>query len=158
MSSKFYAIISGAGSGTGRAAALRFARAYPVVVLARSPASYSPIVDDIKAAGGDALGLTADASDPEAVSAAFDSIAREWPHRKLAAAVYNANAGFAFKPFLELTEGDLDAGLGAAAYVSPHLCLRDVSHDVERASSSSPRRQSLYFSNPPLPVRLTLPR
>lgn len=121
MASKFYAVISGAGSGTGRAVALRFAQSYSVVVLARSTSSHAPIVNDIKAAGGNALGLTADASDPAAVDAAFKSIAKEWPDSKLAAAVYNANAGFAFKPFLELSEDDLDTSLNTAAYVSLYI-------------------------------------
>ncbi|KFH48242.1 Sepiapterin reductase-like protein [Hapsidospora chrysogenum ATCC 11550] len=115
MTSKFYAIISGAGSGTGRAVALRFAKSYPIVLLSRSQSSYQPIVDDIRAAGGQALGFAADASDPAAVDAAFTSVAKEWPDRRLAAAIYNANAGFANKPFLELTEADLDTSLGTAA-------------------------------------------
>ncbi|KND92470.1 hypothetical protein TOPH_02685 [Tolypocladium ophioglossoides CBS 100239] len=112
----FYALVSGAGSGTGAAAALRFAQAYPVVLLARSESSYRPTVDAIRAAGGSALGITADASDPAAVDAAFEQIARELPGAKLAAAVYNANAGFAVKPFLELKPDDLATSLGTAVH------------------------------------------
>ncbi|KAK1970454.1 short chain dehydrogenase [Colletotrichum sublineola] len=115
MASKsFYAIISGAGSGTGRATALRFAQAYPVVLLARKPESYNSIVAEIKQAGGQAFGLTADATDETAVNAAFESIKKILPGSKLAAAVYNVNGGFAMRPFLELKREELDASLDAA--------------------------------------------
>ncbi|KAK1639841.1 short-chain dehydrogenase [Colletotrichum phormii] len=115
MASKsFYAIISGAGSGTGRAAAVRFAKAYPVVLLARKPESYNAIVDEIKQAGGQAFGITADATDEAAVNAAFETIKKELPGSKLAAAIYNVNGGFARKPFLELKREELDASLDAA--------------------------------------------
>jgi NAD(P)-dependent dehydrogenase (short-subunit alcohol dehydrogenase family) len=114
-SSTLFAVISGVGSGTGRAVAVRFAQSYPVVLLARSQSSYQPIVDEINAAGGEAIGFASDASDSAAVASAFDSVKKTWPDRQLAAAVYNANAGFAIKPFLELTEKDLDTSLGTAA-------------------------------------------
>ncbi|GKT47000.1 diacetyl reductase [(S)-acetoin forming] [Colletotrichum spaethianum] len=115
MASKtFYAIISGAGSGTGRSAAIRFAKDYPVVLLARKPESYDPIVAEIKEAGGQAFGLTADATDEAAVNAAFETIKKVLPGSKLAAAVYNVNGGFSRKPFLELKKEELDASLDAA--------------------------------------------
>ncbi|GJD01686.1 short-chain dehydrogenase [Colletotrichum higginsianum] len=118
MASKsFYAIISGVGSGTGRAAAIRFSKAYTVVLLARKPESYNSIVDEIKQAGGQAFGLTADATDEAAVNAAFETIKNQLPGGKLAAAVYNVNGGFARKPFLELKREELDASLDAAPYV-----------------------------------------
>ncbi len=117
--SKFYAIISGVGSGTGASAAHLFAKTYPVVLLARSPASYEPVVASITAAGGKAVGITADIADSDAVDAAFKRIEQELPGAKLAAAVYNANAGFAMKPFLELKKSDLETSLGTGAYVSP---------------------------------------
>lgn len=116
MAPPFYAIVLGAGSGTGRAVALRFAQAaYSVVLLSRSASSHQPIVDEIRAAGGSAFGISSDASDPAAVDAAFDQIARELPGAKLAAAVFNGNAGFAIKPFLEMKPEDLDVSLNTAA-------------------------------------------
>ncbi|WQF81772.1 Putative short-chain dehydrogenase/reductase SDR, NAD(P)-binding domain superfamily [Colletotrichum destructivum] len=115
MASKsFYAIISGVGSGTGRAAAIRFSKAYTVVLLARKPESYNSIVDEIKQAGGQAFGLTADATDEAAVNVAFETIKKQLPGGKLAAAIYNVNGGFARKPFLELKREELDASLDAA--------------------------------------------
>lgn len=105
----------------GRAAAVRFAKAYPVVLLARKPESYNAIVDEIKQAGGQAFGITADATDEAAVNAAFETIKKELPGSKLAAAIYNVNAGFSRKPFLELKREELDVSLDAAPYVRHHL-------------------------------------
>jgi NAD(P)-dependent dehydrogenase (short-subunit alcohol dehydrogenase family) len=73
----FYAIIAGVGSGTGRSLALRFAKAYPVVLLARSPSSYADIVSEIKQQGGEALGVSADTSDAAAIASAFETIRAE---------------------------------------------------------------------------------
>jgi NAD(P)-dependent dehydrogenase (short-subunit alcohol dehydrogenase family) len=114
--SSFYAIVSGVGAGTGRAAALRFAKSYPVVLLARSASSFSPIVDEINAGGGKALGFEADAADAGAINAAFDRIGEELgPDAKLAAAVYNPGAGFSVKPFLEQKVEDFEVSLNTAA-------------------------------------------
>jgi NAD(P)-dependent dehydrogenase (short-subunit alcohol dehydrogenase family) len=115
MAPPFHAIISGAGSGTGRSLALRFATAYSVVLLSRNPSTVSPLVDEVRAAGGSALGIAADASDPASMDRVLEQVAAELPGSRLAAAVYNANAGFAFKPFLEMTEQDLDTSLGTGA-------------------------------------------
>ncbi|KAJ2969086.1 hypothetical protein NQ176_g8852 [Zarea fungicola] len=113
--STFYAVIAGVGSGTGASVAQLFAKHYPVALLARSEANYAPVVEAINKAGGKAIGITTDAADSSSVGAAFAHIAKEWPEAKLAAAVYNANAGFAYKPFLELEATDLTTSLGTAA-------------------------------------------
>ncbi|KAM0454939.1 hypothetical protein ACHAPV_008080 [Trichoderma viride] len=115
MAPPFYAVISGVGSGTGAALARRFAQSYAVVLLSRKPSSYESIVADIKASGGTAIGITADATDPAATDAAFAQIAKELPNSKLAAAVYNGGSGMARKPFLELTLENLDVSLQGAA-------------------------------------------
>jgi NAD(P)-dependent dehydrogenase (short-subunit alcohol dehydrogenase family) len=88
MASKsFYAVIAGVGAGTGRSVALRFARSYPVVLLARKPESYNDIVSEIKKQGGEAIGISADTSDPQSVNSAFEAIKKELPDKKLAAAI-----------------------------------------------------------------------
>lgn len=139
MASKsFYAVVAGVGAGTGRSVALRFAQSYPVVLLARKPESYNDIVSEIKQNGGQAIGITADTSDAQAVASAFETIKKELPDKKLAAAICksspqkdtsrhsiltaspdNVGAGFAIKPFLELTPSDLDSSLDSNACV-PH--------------------------------------
>lgn len=90
--SKFYAVIAGVGSGTGRSVALRFAKNYPVVLLARKPDSYNDIVSEIKAAGGQAIGISTDTSDTQSVLSAFETIKKEFPEGKLAAAICKLTA------------------------------------------------------------------
>ena len=114
MASNFYAIVAGVGSGTGRSVALKFAKAYPVVLLARKPESYQDIVSEIKKDGGQALGISTDTSDPNAVSSAFKTIKEELPGKKLAAAVFNVGSG-SFKGFFDLQLDDLRASLEANA-------------------------------------------
>ncbi|EEU38223.1 uncharacterized protein NECHADRAFT_34599 [Fusarium vanettenii 77-13-4] len=122
MASKsFYALVAGVGPGTGRATALRFAQKYPVVLLARRPESYEEAVADIKKAGGQAIGITADVSDPTNLKNALASIDKELPGSRLAAAVFNVNSGFAKKPFLELKVEDIDASLNGSVRAFFHF-------------------------------------
>ncbi|KAK8129652.1 short chain dehydrogenase [Apiospora kogelbergensis] len=116
MASKFYAIVIGAGTGTGSAAARRFAKSYPVVLMARSPASYQDTVDGINASGGQAVGVNADAADPASLKSAFDRIRDELlPGHRLAAAVYNVGANFKRAPFLEAKVEDFDGSIAGNA-------------------------------------------
>ncbi|KAI1656573.1 NAD(P)-binding protein [Daldinia decipiens] len=115
MSSKLFAVVAGAGPGTGRACAIRFSKAYPVVLLTRTPESYQDTVAEINKAGGKAIGISADTSDVKSVDSAFEKIAKELPGFKLAAAVYNVGAGFQRKPFLELSVEDFDVAVGGNA-------------------------------------------
>lgn len=105
----------------GRANALRFAKTYPVVLLARNPDNYTGIVKEIQDSGGSALGITADATDPTSLNSAFDTIKKELGSATAAAAIYNVNGGFARKPFLEVNVEELDSSLTAAPYVSLRL-------------------------------------
>lgn len=111
----FYAVVVGVGSGTGASVARLFARGYPIALLARKESSYAPVVAAITQAGGTALGISTDVSDAQSLDAAFARVAREWPQARLAAAVYNAEAGFSYKPFLELAPEDLDRALSTGA-------------------------------------------
>lgn len=108
---KFYTVISGVGSGTGHELALRFAKSYSVVVLARRAESYVHTVDSIKAAGGYAVGISCDANDPASVDACFNQIALEFPSSKLAAAIYNAGGSVRARPFLDIEVEEYEAGL-----------------------------------------------
>lgn len=124
MASKFFAIVAGAGPGTGRACALQFAKAYPVVLLTRTPESYQDTVAEINKSGGKAIGISADTSDVKSLNSAFEAIAKELPGLKLAAAIYNVGAGFKRLPFLELTVDDFDGAVGGNAYVCLTPCFR----------------------------------
>ena len=95
---------------------MRFSKAYPVVLLARQPASYEGAVAEINNDGKSnrAVGVSADASDPGSLNTAFETIAREFPAAdgwRLAAAIYNVGGGLARKPFLELSVADINSSL-----------------------------------------------
>lgn len=102
----------------GRSVALRFAQKYPVVLLARRPESYESTLADVQKAGGKAIGVSADVGDAASLKKAFETINKELPDSQLAAAIYNVGSGgFAKKPFLELTENDLNASIDGSMYV-----------------------------------------
>jgi len=109
-SQKAWTIIAGVGPGTGASVARKFAATYPVALLARKPANYEPLVKEIEAAGGRAIGISTDAADEKSVKQAFEQIKKEMGGAKLAAAVYNVGGRFIRKPFLELTPEDFEAG------------------------------------------------
>ena len=133
MASKsFFAVIAGVGPGTGRSVALKFAKTYPVALLARKPESYNDIVAEINQSGGQAIGIPTDTTDAASVKSAFDKIRAEYPDKKLAAAICtnlrtpsprhmltnladNVGGGFAVKPFLDLNPSDLSAALSNAS-------------------------------------------
>jgi enoyl-[acyl-carrier-protein] reductase (NADH) len=101
-----------------------------VVVLGRNPDNYSPVVQDITASGGQAVGISTDVSNGNSVNAAFDQIEKQFPGSPLAAAIFNPGGGFVRKPFLELTEDDFSNALDNQAYVSfkPNRSLYKAAH------------------------------
>jgi NAD(P)-dependent dehydrogenase (short-subunit alcohol dehydrogenase family) len=73
------ALITGAGSGIGRATALRLAsEGASVAVVDLSPAAPAAVAAEIHAAGGVALSLVADVSEESQVAHAFDSVRSQW--------------------------------------------------------------------------------
>lgn len=101
----------------GASIARRFAKSYPVVLLARNPANYDPIVTEIKASGGQAFGISTDLSDSNSVKSAFSKITQQYSQSALAAAVFNLGGGFVQRPFLELSESEFSAGFESQALV-----------------------------------------
>ena len=72
------ALVIGAGDSTGGAIAKRFAReGYVACVTRRTADKLQPLVDEIKAAGGDARGFASDARKEEDVVALIEQIERE---------------------------------------------------------------------------------
>jgi hypothetical protein len=85
--------------------AVRFSKSYLVVLLSRRSVSYIDVVDEINQAGGKAIGITSDAADLSSISSASETIKKELPGLKLAAAIFNfrPNGRPGLKLFLELT-------------------------------------------------------
>ncbi|KAK8078123.1 oxidoreductase [Apiospora saccharicola] len=147
MASKFYAIVIGAGTGTGSAAARRFSPAYPVVLMARSPASYQDAVDGINASGGRAVGVSADAADPASLQAAFARIRDELlPGHRLAAAVYNVGANFKRAPFLEAKVEDFDSSVAGNARGFFLFAQQTIPLLLESVDASPPHPPTLIIT------------
>jgi len=89
------AFVTGASAGTGREIALSLARTgYNVALLARRTAEMQAVAEAIRADGGEALVLTVDVSDAQALQSAIER-------------------------FLEWSKGCVDVVVNAAGYTSP---------------------------------------
>ncbi|MDW8407642.1 MAG: SDR family NAD(P)-dependent oxidoreductase [Anaerolineae bacterium] len=73
------ALITGAGSGIGKASALLFATAgAKVAALSRTASEVHRTAEEIRQAGGESLALTADIADFDQMAAAFRKIMEHW--------------------------------------------------------------------------------
>jgi len=115
------AIVTGAGSGIGKAIALRFARAGArVAVLDLADAGARDTVREIEGAGGTAFSLTCDVSRQRDVDEAFDATGRQFGMLE----VLVNSAGIAHIGNVEqTTETDLDR-LYAVNVKGVYNCLR----------------------------------
>jgi NAD(P)-dependent dehydrogenase (short-subunit alcohol dehydrogenase family) len=99
--SKGVAVVAGVGEGLGSAVARRFAAAgYKAVMWARNEDKLKGFAADIRAKGGEALGMKVDVRVEQEVADALAGIERE--HGPLEVAVFNAGAQHR-KPLLEIT-------------------------------------------------------
>ncbi|ATY64305.1 short chain dehydrogenase reductase family [Cordyceps militaris] len=110
MTSKPYAIIAGIGAGTGAAVARRFARQYPVALLARSTDFAKKLAAEIEADGGTAVSYKADVADEEDLGRVFGEIQERFG-ATCAAAIFNASSRPFPKPFLWQSQSDVDYAL-----------------------------------------------
>lgn len=117
----------------GACVARKFAKTYPVALLARKPANYEPIVKEIEAAGGRAIGISTDVADSASVKNAFEILQKVMGDAQLAAAIFNVGGSFIKKPFLELTEEEFLGGMDANGYENHRaLAFIDGSTDSQR--------------------------
>ena len=68
------AVVVGVGAGLGAALGRRFAQGYAVVLIARSGDVIEPLAAEITNAGGRALAVRSDATRPDDVAAAYETI------------------------------------------------------------------------------------
>ncbi|KAF2164268.1 hypothetical protein M409DRAFT_68119 [Zasmidium cellare ATCC 36951] len=139
MATSRFAVIAGAGAGTGAAIARRFAQKYPVFLLARSPDSYNSTVEEITASGGQAYGVSADISSAKDVKKALDEIEQKvGKDASCAAALFNASARPAWKPFMDLTEADFDASYAISGKGAFHFAQATIPWLLKDAKNGSP--------------------
>ncbi len=112
-------LISGASSGIGAATARACAQAgMPVALMARRRDKLDAVAHDIERAGGRALVIAGDVSDPESCAAAVAQTVESFGSLY---AVF-ANAGFGFeKSVLETTDDELAEIMGVNFWGTVHL-------------------------------------
>ncbi|KKB11975.1 3-ketoacyl-ACP reductase [Devosia geojensis] len=119
------ALVTGSGSGIGKATALRLARdGAHVVVLSRTAREIEATADEIAAAGGKAIPITADISDEAAMrdglGRAMDKLGR------LDIVVANAGINGVWAPIDEMTSEEWDATMSInlrGTYLTLHLTV-----------------------------------
>jgi NAD(P)-dependent dehydrogenase (short-subunit alcohol dehydrogenase family) len=104
------ALITGGGSGIGKAAAILLAKnGVRVGVLSRNEKEVQSVVDDIKKQGGEAIPLTADVSDADEMKAAFEQLVEKWDRLDIVFA--NAGINGVWAPLEDLQPEDWDSTL-----------------------------------------------
>lgn len=97
--------------------AKKFAKEYPVALLARSEQFAENLAAEINAEGGTAVSYKTDVSDEASVEAAIDQIRLAFG-TNCAAAVFNASSRPFPKPFSWQSPDDLRHGLDISLYVN----------------------------------------
>lgn len=99
------ALVTGAGSGIGRAAAMKLAVAgAKIAALDHSEENVRETVSAIRVQGGAAITLAADISDAAAIQAAYDRVGREWG--RLDVVFANAGINGVWAPIDELQDDE----------------------------------------------------
>ena len=105
------ALITGAGSGIGRAAALVLGQdGARIAALSRTEEDLRETIEQVRARGGDGAVFTADVSDDAQMRAATEAVAREWGRIDIVFA--NAGVNGVWAPLEELTAEEWDRTLG----------------------------------------------
>ncbi|TZG31224.1 SDR family NAD(P)-dependent oxidoreductase [Agrobacterium sp. B1(2019)] len=122
------ALVTGAGSGIGKAAALMLGkRGARVAVLSRTESEIVKTKEEIEEAGGEALALTGDVSQEEAMKYAVERIASAWG--RLDIVVANAGINGVWAPIEDLQPQEWDKTIAinlrgtylTLHYAVPHL-------------------------------------
>ena len=104
------AFVTGAGSGLGKAAAIKFAKeGAKVAVLSRTEKQINEVAQEIKTGGGEAIAIKGDVSKPEEMQAAVQQIIDTWG--RLDIVVANAGINGVWAALEELTPEEWDTTL-----------------------------------------------
>jgi NAD(P)-dependent dehydrogenase (short-subunit alcohol dehydrogenase family) len=125
------ALITGAGSGIGRAAAILLAReGARIGVLSQEEEEVRAVCAELRKAGGEAFPLVADVSQPEQMQQAARDLAREWGRIDIVFANAGINGVWAPLDELEPEEWDLTLAVNlkgtflSVKYALPYLKTR----------------------------------
>jgi 3-oxoacyl-[acyl-carrier protein] reductase len=124
------AVVTGASRGIGRAIALRLARTYDILAIARTKTALEDLAAEARRLGGACKVAAIDLRDPQSVSAALEGVAAQ-------VLVNNAGLG-PIKPLMELTPDEwrtmVDVNFNALYYVTrallPAMIARQSGHVV----------------------------
>jgi 3-oxoacyl-[acyl-carrier protein] reductase len=127
------AIVTGAGSGIGRAIALKFAEegAHIVIVYSRNDENAQKSALMIRELGGNALVVKSDVSDADAVNDMVKTVVGKW--NRIDCLVNNAGV-YRGGPFLDLSEEDWDRVIDVDLKGS-FLCTQSVSRYMRDAGT-----------------------
>ncbi len=119
------ALVTGAGSGIGKASAMRLAEAGAnVVVMSRTAEEVEKTAAEIRAKGGKASAMTADTSDEQAMRALVDGLIAE--HKRLDIVVANAGINGVWAPIQDLQPDEWDKTIQVnlrGTYLTIHLAV-----------------------------------
>lgn len=143
------AYITGAGSGLGKAGAIRFAQeGAKVAILSRTASQINAVAQEIAAIGGEALPLVADVSQPDQMERANQQIMNTWG--RLDIVVANAGINGVWTAIDKLTPEEWDTTLAinlkgtflTVKYAVP--CMKETGGSIVVVSSVNGTRM---FSN-----------
>jgi NAD(P)-dependent dehydrogenase (short-subunit alcohol dehydrogenase family) len=119
------ALVTGAGSGIGKAAALRLGRAGArVAALSHNADEVERVVAELESAGAEALGLTADISDAEAMRTAMASLSARFGRLDIVFA--NAGINGVWAPIDEIQPDEWDRTINTnlrGTYLTLHYAV-----------------------------------
>ena len=122
--SRKIALVTGAGSGIGKASAIALAKAgFNVAIAGRTPAPLEETAKEIKAAGVEALVVPTDVGDPAQVKALFAKIKEKFS--RLDVIFNNAGRGTPPVPLEEVKLEDWNATV-AANLTGPFVCTQEA--------------------------------
>jgi len=149
-------LVTGSGRGIGAAIARAFASQGAAVAVnyLRDAASADAVARDCREAGGDALAMQADVSDPAAAARLVDTVVAEFG--RLDVVVNNAFAPYAFDPEQRLAFGEagwdayrtqFEGAVGAAH----HVCRAALPHLTRHARGAIVNIASNLVEHPVVP-------